>query len=186
MSESASMWIAKVEQLARNCGWSESATICAATAGLRGYAETWYDGLTSLEHSWELFHRAFPASVDYTALLKKMLEQVKMPQEDLLKYFYEKLALINAAEISGEKAVNLLINEIGNETIQHAAKVGNYKQPDDLLIYLKALTPGPTTTTRERVPSRRDVRPKSYQERRDRDVGVRCFYCRKRGQPLPV
>lgn len=81
-------------------------------------------------NSWnewkQLFRSAFPVRVDYDALLKKMLNRRKQPHEDMLKYYYKKMALITTAEITGDKAVNLLINGLNNTSIEYSAKGGNY------------------------------------------------------------
>lgn len=69
-----------------------------------------------------------------------MLNRKKQPNEDMLKHFYEKLAMINSAEIKGEKAVQLLISGLDNLSMQNSAKAGKFNTPEELLGYLKTVT----------------------------------------------
>lgn len=170
-------WIANIDQLGEVYGWSEQTKIFAATSNLRGYAKTWYTGLNNLCHTWDewksLLAEAFPSERDYDTLLRKMLDRVRRPQEDLLKYYYEKLALINACDIKETKKVSLLISGLNVTTIKHAARVGNFKTPENLLEYLKTIE---LESPRDPVKFKSTHSPATYNGNRNR-----CFTCRKHG-----
>lgn len=177
-------WLNKIEQLAEVYSWNEPTMIYAATSHLKGFAKTWYDGLTNVNHSWVewkgMFLGAFPTRTDCETLLPKMLERKKQPSEDMLQYLFEKLALITACELQGNKAVNLLINGLRDTTIQNAAKVASFKTPEELLNYLKTLTPGPSSVG----PQRQTRARPTLNSDRPYKQGDQCFNCRTRGQTV--
>jgi hypothetical protein len=65
-----------------------------------------------------------------------MMQRVKRVEEKYLRYYYEKLVLLNQCDINGKKAVSCLIAGIQDVVIKTGATAGGYT-PSTLLGYLK-------------------------------------------------
>lgn len=176
-----------IEQLADVHGWDESTVIYNTTSNLRGLAKTWYNSLHRLDYSWEewktLLMETFPDQNDYEALLNKMLQRVKKTDENMLTYYYEKLALINACDITGERAVSLLIGGLRTTNLQPAARAGGHKTPQSLLQFLKACNDIPQPMQSRTTP--RLMEKKKWGKRFEPSTKVRCFTCNGWGHKSP-
>lgn len=123
---------------------------------------------------------AFPEEVDYQSLLSKILNRTKKPDEDMITYYYEKMALIDAFNFNDKIAVNLLIGGLANTEIEAAAKAGRHETPASLLQFLKSFK-------RENRPMKNYIRKmmgsaKSKTYRRYwQDGNVKCYNCNKAG-----
>lgn len=178
-------WINKIEQLAAMYNWTEATVIQAATTRLAGYAQVWFNSLIDVNNSWiewkRLLTRAFPEETDYANSLRKMLARRKEPNEDLLKYYYEKLALITATGTNGARAVNLLLDGISDATIQHAAKVAKFQEPEDLLVYFKTVKTSVGTVDQRKDKLYKKEPRKPVQTANYKDFTPRCYRCNQRG-----
>jgi hypothetical protein len=134
-------WVAKVEELASMYRWTEEVTVYNALAKLEGLAKTWLSGLPTVTYTWEewrgLLIAAFPTSDDYHQKLQTVVQRAKKVEETYLRYYYEKLALLNQCGINGEEAVSCLIGGIQNAVIKTGARAGGYTDPSTLLGYLR-------------------------------------------------
>lgn len=90
-NQSAENWCRKVDELRMIFDWSEEATIYFALSKLKGLAEVWYRGLTSLNHSWGewkvMIQNAFPSKRDYYERLIEMTRRRKRTDESLCEIF---------------------------------------------------------------------------------------------------
>lgn len=135
-------WLRKVEDARKVNNWSESSTIYYALNKLKGSAESWYKSLPDMKLSWEEWKekliQAFPSTKDYYELLEDMVKRKKVSDETYSKYFFDKLALINLCKISGRDAVACVIGGL-SEDLKPSARMGNFKEPEEIYEYLQTL-----------------------------------------------
>lgn len=171
-------WCAKIDELRVIFHWSEDTTIYYALAKLQGLAETWYKGLTSVKYSWSEWKiklcRAFPSKRDFCEDIKTMLKRRKTPHEDFDKYYYEKLALVNACHFSGRNAVSCIIEGIDDLRITTAARAADHPDPESLFNYLRTVSVGSSTshTPQNRHQKHTRLHNKNHEH---------CFICGKTG-----
>lgn len=136
-------WCTKVEELRRMYRWNEQTTIHFALTKLRGLASTWYKSLPTINFSWEEWKskliQAFPTRRNYCDLLHIMLNRRKRADETYVRYYYEKLSLLNLCQITGKNAVSCIIGGITEAHIGVAANAGNFADPEGLYTYLSTL-----------------------------------------------
>lgn len=136
LTTNARRWLVKFEQLANMHGWDDSGKIYIMQTRLRGLAKKWYEHLPNYSHTWqewkELLIKAFPDNLDFATSLKKVINRIKLPNESMTNYYYNKIELLQACEISGRNAVSCLIDGLNNISLQNAAKAGRYETPEIL------------------------------------------------------
>lgn len=158
-SLSIDAWCSKVDELRNMYRWSEEATIYFALSKLRGLAVTWHKSLPTGDHSWEEWKtkltQAFPSKRNYSRMLKDMLSRRKRPDETYVRYYYEKLGLVNICNISERYAVSCIIDGISEPHVYTAANAGNHADPGSVFSYLSTLDDDkrPNTSTETRPPS---------------------------------
>lgn len=134
-------WIAKVNECAKIYRWDQAHIMHYALPKLVGNAKKWYQGQTSVSHDWQhwqtLLRKAFPSETNHGVLLTEMLDRRLKFGENLDEYYYEKIMLLNACEISGKKAVDCLIHGIDDRTIRAGASSARFTEPEDLFKFLK-------------------------------------------------
>ncbi|KAK4883318.1 hypothetical protein RN001_006637 [Aquatica leii] len=143
---SSTKWIEKIEQLGGINRWDEQTTIYYMQSRLGGLARQWYDNLPSYQLTWiqwkELLIKSYPEHQDFAANLRTLVNRFKEPDETWSRYYFDKMELVNACEITNKKAVSCVIDGIRNQSIQVAAKTGRYEIPDALYAdYLSTLKP---------------------------------------------
>lgn len=183
-NQSAEKWLRKVDELGNIFGWSDEATIYFALSKLKGLAEIWYKGLPSLNYSWtewkEKLQRAFPSKQDYCELLNEMLRRRKRHGETYIKYFHEKMVLLNACKIKGEDAVSCIIGGIDDRIVKTGAKTCYYKTPEQLYTYLSQITDG-VTGSRNNFHFKQVGKHSSYRKDTPINREVTCYKCGKKG-----
>lgn len=134
-------WLTKVNECSHIYGWSDQQTTHFALPRLVGHAKKWYEGLKTIKYTWpewqDNLKRAFPSDTNYGALLFEMLEKKYRIGDSLDEYYYDKMILLNACDISGKKAVDCIIHGLEDRTIRAGASSARFTQPEDLLKYLK-------------------------------------------------
>lgn len=134
-------WLVKVNECAQIYGWSDQQTAHFALPRLVGHAKKWYEGLKTIKNTWlewqEHLKRAFPTDTNYGALLNEMLGKKYSVGDSVDEYYYNKMILLNACDISGKKAVDCIIYGLEDRTIRAGASSARFAQPEDLLKYLK-------------------------------------------------
>lgn len=135
------MWLQKVNECASIYRWSDRQTIHYAMPKLRGVAQRWYEGLSTVLFSWEEWQRklqtAFPSDENYGQTLSDMLAKRARFGESLENYFYEKVALINRCDITGKRAVECVLHGIDDRNVRLGAEAVQFSDPDKLLPYLR-------------------------------------------------
>lgn len=187
----SSRWVEKIEQLAQINSWDEKTTIYHMQSRLTGLAKTWYYNLNDYTRTWEewkaLITKTFPDQRDFATNLRKLVDRYKLPDETWTKYYFAKMALVQACSISDENAVSCIIDGIKDSTIQIAARAGRYKSAEDLYShYLSGLKDEePFSKNKELLRgNRKYVPPKVYHEEKPSDQAKikkmsnsRCFNC---------
>lgn len=149
---SAAKWIEKIEQLGVLNHWSDETMIFHMQNRLKGLARRWFDNLPSYQLTWddwkETLLRSFPEHQDFGTLLHKLVDRTKNPNESWEQYYFDKMELLNACDITGKRAISCIIDGIQDSTTQAGARAGRYETPDALYAeYLSALKPERTERT---------------------------------------
>jgi hypothetical protein len=182
-------WVAKVEELASMYRWTEEVTVNNALAKLEGLAKTWLSGLPTVTYTWEewrgLLIAAFPTSDDYHQKLQTVVQRAKKVEETYLRYYYEKLALLNQCGINGEEAVSCLIGGIQNVVIKTGARAGGYTDPSTLLGYLRGCDAASSAASQTADDHRQKLRRGAPVQEEPRTRRVRCHKCKELGHIKP-
>lgn len=172
-------WCAKVDELSLIFNWTPEMTIHAALSRLDGLAKTWYQGLRTVKYTWlewkEKLKVAFPPSKDFYQKLAEMMARRKLPDESFARYYYEKLALLNACEIEGVKAVDCIIGGISDPSVVNSAKAGQHQTPEALFVYLSTVLINSDESNHSLAKKRYDGAYK------DKSADVVCHKCGKKG-----
>lgn len=142
-------WMDLIEDVAVKQNWTRDEKQYMMTSRLTGLASKWYLTSGVGTKTWDslksTFLGAFPTELEYFELLKRMMARVKTKDESISNYFHHKMALLNACEIFGRKAVSCLIYGIPTARIKREAKRLNFNDPDSLYTYLRTcdFTTGP-------------------------------------------
>ncbi|KAJ8939880.1 hypothetical protein NQ318_023220 [Aromia moschata] len=146
-------WLMKIDQLKSLNQWDEITTIYHMQSRLVGMAKSWYHSLQNYNLTWDewnvLVRRSFPDHTDYATLLQTMLNRRKGSLETMTTYYFEKMELLRACDIQGERAVSCLIQGIADVVIQNGARAERYETPKALyekyLSVVYATETGPTS-----------------------------------------
>jgi hypothetical protein len=143
-NQSSVKWVDKIDQLARVNKWDENTTIQLMQNRLTGLARTWYDNLTTYTHTWDewkaLLVKTFPDHHDFAATLRQLLNREKQFHESMTQYYFGKMNLLQACNITGKHAVSCLIDGLSDRTLRNGAKAGCYETPEELYTeYLSTL-----------------------------------------------
>lgn len=129
-------WLMKVDDLKQMHDWSDVTTTDFAMGKLRGYAQRWYAGLSTVKYSWEEWKEklrsAFPEKVDFHSTLDVMMKRVQLSGESVVEYYYDKLGLLEACDLFKEKAVSCIIAGLRDSHVRITAKVGSFDTPEKL------------------------------------------------------
>lgn len=193
-SQSTRAWLRKVNEVASIYGWTDKQTIYHALPKLTGLARRWYEGLTSIDLSWNGWQRkllkCFPDDRNYADKLTEMLNRRSRREETLEEYFYEKAKLINRCHIKGKDAVDCIIHGIYDHNIRLNAQGSNFKRPSQLLRYLRSITVKNITSKIENkkpVLFNKTSTSKFADKSLKQNTGriVKCFNCSEVGHTVP-
>jgi hypothetical protein len=143
-NQSSVKWVDKIDQLARVNKWDENTTIQLMQNRLTGLARRWYDNLTIYTHTWDewkaLLVKTFPDHHDFAATLRQLVNREKQFHESMTQYYFGKMNLLQACNITGKYAVSCLIDGLRDRTLRNGAKAGRYETPEELYTeYLSTL-----------------------------------------------
>nr|XP_015834414.1 PREDICTED: uncharacterized protein LOC100142194 [Tribolium castaneum] len=187
---STTKWLHKIDQLALVNGWDERTTIYGMISRLKGLAKEWYDNLdpSAYDRSWDewkrLLQATFPDHHDYASTLRKLVNRVKEDGETWAQYYFGKLNLLQACDITGTNAVSCLIDGITDVTLRNGARAGRYVTPESLYAeYLSTLRSegDKRDTLAKQAPRERRRFLPSRVEAQKLYSSVRCYNCRNRG-----
>lgn len=169
-------WISKVNECSQIYGWSDQQTSHFALPRLVGHAKKWYEGLSTINRTWsewqQCLKRAFPSESNYGVLLSDMLERRYRSGESLDEYYYDKMVLLSACDISGKKAVDCVIHGLDDKTIRASASSARFTQPEDLLSFLKDMCREKNDYFRSSKPKQSSIQSSS---------NITCTLCKKTG-----
>ncbi|XP_061721721.1 uncharacterized protein LOC133528369 [Cydia pomonella] len=183
-SQTIDVWLNKVNETASIYNWTERQVIHYALPKLAGVALKWYQGLTSLKHTWLEWQvklkTAFPSKENYGLLLTEMLEKRAKYGDSLEDYYYEKVMLLNRCRITGTDAVDCILLGIDDRAVKTSAEAAQFTEPDKLLVYLRS-----QKNTKPRVSSRQTNDSKQVNSRGPKPDNkvVKCFNCGEDGHP---
>ncbi|XP_047040784.1 uncharacterized protein LOC124645082 [Helicoverpa zea] len=193
--QTMTMWLHKVNECATIYGWTEKQLIHFALPKLRGVAQRWYEGQSSVLFSWEEWQTklqsAFPSDENYGQTLCDMLAKRARFGECLETYFYDKLAMINRCGIVGRKAVDCLLHGIDDRSVRLGAEAVQYDDPDKLLAYFRNSRNIKPTSDRKNVHKGQNYIKTSEASIKPGNKGQRCYNCKQEGHilarcPLPI
>lgn len=180
--------------------WTDQQTVYFALAKLRGLASAWHRSLPTINFTWEEWKAklvySFPAKEDYHTMLQTMMRRTKRPDESYMRYYYEKLTLLNSCEINGRKAVSCILAGIFEPHIQAAARSSDFPDPESLFGYLRTIATesatGPSSggqagtsrnhfTRRRTFSSNRPHKRSSRFDNQKQPSSATCYACGKPG-----
>jgi hypothetical protein len=191
--QTISMWIHKVNECAVIYNWTDRQTVHFALPKLKGLAQKWYAGLSTVMFSWpewqEKLKLAFPSDDNYGQLLTTMLAKRARFNDSLEEYFYDKIMLLNRCEVSGKRAVDCLVFGIDDRSVRLGAEAARFESPDQLLPFLKSAKNSSYIDRKART--RADAKPEVIQRNTNSDRPIKCFNCLEDGHyksqcPKPV
>lgn len=178
------MWLHKVNECAVIYNWTDKQTIHFALPKLKGLAQKWYEGLSTVLFTWQEWQEklkfAFPCSENYGQLLTTMLARRARFNDSLEEYFYEKISLLNRCGIEGKKAVECIIFGIEDRSLRLSAEAARFESPDQLLPYLKNIR---VSVPYDRRKGRNDTKEFNNAVKdgtKDRTI-IKCYNCHQEG-----
>lgn len=183
-------WITKVEECAEIYGWEEREIIHYSLPKLVGVAKTWYQGLTSILHTWSEWKKklieSFPCREDYAELLTEMLAKKAKYGESLEHYYYAKVNLLNRCKITGKQAVDCILYGVEDRAVKVGAQAAQFREPEQVLNYFKTVKSGPSRDHQEIMRRGRfgnnAIRSDSPKTGNTNPT-IRCFNCNEVGHP---
>jgi hypothetical protein len=84
--------------------------------------------------------KPFPDYHDFARTLRQLANRVKQPNETMTQFYFGKMNLLQACNITVKEAVSCLIDGLTDRTLQNGAKAGRYGTPESLYTeYLSTL-----------------------------------------------
>lgn len=97
------LWLHKINECVSIYSWPDRQITHFALSKLKGHAQKWYEGLTTVLHSWpqwlEKLKLAFPSDDNYGQLLTTMLGKRANFNDSLEEYYYDKVIFLNRCGI---------------------------------------------------------------------------------------
>lgn len=198
-------WIRKVNEIASIYHWKETQIIYHALPKLSGLAKLWYEGLQTVDLSWEewqeLIMCTFPDDQNCGDKLAEMLDRKSRHEESLEEYYHDKMALVNRCRLTGRDAVDCIVHGIYDHNVRLNAQGSNFQRPQDLLKFLRNVS-NKTINQTKRVMSNNNIRPSTSKTENSSALGsglgdsnrykfLKCFNCSEIGHsvarcPKPV
>lgn len=193
--QTMTMWIHKVNECASIYGWTEKHIIHFALPKLRGVAQRWYEGLSSVLFSWEEWQTkllaAFPSEENYGQMLSDMLAKRARFGDSLEDYYYDKLAMVNRCGIIGRRAVECVLHGIDDRSVRLGAEAVQYDNPDKLLVFLRNARNSKPLADRRPIKNATNNNRTHENPFKNGSKGGRCYNCKQEGHlatqcPQPI
>lgn len=171
-------WCRKMDDLKVIFNWSDESTIYFAASKLRGVANAWYNGLPNRQYIWAEFkdklQSAFPSKRNYYELLQQMMARRKLGNEKYVTYYYDKLSLLKACNITGEDAVSCIVAGITDQVVRYGAEAADFNGLEALLGYMTAVESVPGSSKEIDRKERKFINNKAGPSSKSNPV---CYIC---------
>jgi hypothetical protein len=136
-------WIDKIEEFAILYDWDDVAVQHFALTKLTGVAKTWRDSLPRADRTWldwvKLLKDNFPTTTVEDVIQLKLDAQnfSRKNGQNMIKYFYEKIAKCNRANMSDAEVIQWVVRGLGNVRYRdYLGPLIKYQRPTELLPHL--------------------------------------------------
>lgn len=148
---SIEQWIRNLESVANMHGWDERTLVCNCTSKLKGYAKAWYERQTAYDITWQEWKinliKAFPMTKNKLFHIRELVNRLREPTEDLIKFYYEKLGIGMSCDLPDDVITEAIIGTLGDKLMEVGAVSAGCNNTTSLLKYLanlKTATADPT------------------------------------------
>ena len=140
-------WMDKIEECGELYNWDDTAIRHYGLSKLVGVARRWRDSVPRLpspqETNWSawkvLLKKNFPCQKSSLGLRLEAQNYKKKPNQDMIEYFYEKLARCNEASMPDEEIIEWMVHGLDNPRYRDfLGPLSRYRESHELLSDLKA------------------------------------------------
>lgn len=171
-------WLRNLEAIGRMHGWDERSIICNCTAKLAGYAKDWYERQTCYDIDWkewkEKLIKAFPYTRNKLSQIRELVNRVRLPNEDPIKFYYEKLGIGMSCNMTEEVITEAIIGTLGDKLMEVGAVSAGCQDTRSLLKHLASMK-----TSLVHVEEHSSSMPLKFKS--DSKKRNNCFSCGKKG-----
>lgn len=192
-------WLAKVEEYKQKFGWSDYTTIHKVLVKLKDMKELyiWFSNIADIM-DWGQWKKklllAFPRRNDYHIHLKKMIVRRKKKEETYVSYYYDKVALFEPLELTDEQKVSCIFGGITDVLVCCVGRVGDYKNPGELLDYFKSCDDKQTVVAAAEAEKearlvakpkpKAQFHPQNLAKLAEKKKKIKCFDCHRMGHTM--
>lgn len=198
-------WLTKVEVFKQKFGWSDYTTIHKVLVKLKDMKELyiWFSNIADIM-DWEQWKKklllAFPRNNDYHIHLKKMMIRRKKKEETYVSYYADKIKLMEYLNLTEEQKVSCIFGGITDILVCCVGRVGDYKNPEELLDYFKSCDDKQTVEAaaemeKETMPARKVAKTTLKAQNQlfpnpilnnlsEKKKKIKCYECRRYGHTV--
>jgi transposase InsO family protein len=171
-------WIDKIEEYGELYNWDDVAIKHYGLSKLAGVAKTWRDSLTRTERSWNdwcvLLRESFPEEESLMSIRLEAQNYKRKSNQDIIEYFYEKLARCNKAEMSDKEAIEWIVHGLNNMRFRdHLGPLSRYSKSSQLLPDLRNACKYINETEKKEF--------KPFNNKGNNGKVVKCYNCKDSG-----
>lgn len=137
-------WLNILEEVAAKQSWTSDDIKFHFALKLSGSAKTFLTQKGIMQRTWpkikEFFLKTYPSDMEYYDQLVDMISINQKENENVLKYFHNKLAGITACGIIGRKAVSCLIGGLRDLELKKTALDHNFATTEELYTFLSNIS----------------------------------------------
>lgn len=127
--------------------WDDVAIRHYALAKLTGVARKWRDSLPSIQRSWtqwkELLQESVPSDKSTVSVRLEAQGYKKKFSQDIIEYFYEKLAKCTRAGMGDHETIEWIVDGINSPRLRDSlGPLSRYRKPSELLTDLRGASAG--------------------------------------------
>lgn len=170
-------WIRNLEAIGKMHGWDERTLICNCTSKLMGYAKDWYERQSCYEVGWPEWKtkliKAFPFTKNKLSQIRELVNRVKLPKEDPIKFYYEKLGIGMSCDMTDEVITEAIIGTLGDKLLEVGAVSAGCHDSATLLKYLANVKTSSIPFGEDSGKTLKETVPKPHK--------LKCFSCGQLG-----